>query len=72
MGCRAGNMEMTYNYTVANKGIDTAASYPYTGKAGGSCAFKPSSVGATISSWQQVSGEPVSQYPPCKIYTIFV
>ena len=55
MGCRAGSMVMSYNYTKVNKGIDSAASYPYTGKAS-ACAFKAASVGATISDWEQVSG----------------
>ena len=55
MGCRAGSMVMSYNYTKVNKGIDSAANYPYTGKAG-ACAFKAASVGATISDWEQVSG----------------
>jgi hypothetical protein len=55
MGCKAGNMVMSYNYTIVNKGIDTQMSYPYTGKAG-SCAAKVSTVGAKFSSWVQVSG----------------
>eukprot|EP01052_Picozoa_sp_SAG31_P000760 SAG31_NODE_22_length_33849_cov_13.713096_8_plen_288_part_00 len=56
MGCRAGSMVMAYNYTKINHGIDTAESYPYTGKPG-TCAFKAgSNIGATISGWQQVSG----------------
>ena len=56
MGCRAGSMTSTYNYTVMDKGLDTAAAYPFIGKASGACAFAPSSVGGRISGWHQVSG----------------
>ena len=52
---RAGNMQMSYNYTINNKGIDRATSYPYTGHQG-SCAYKAGAVGATFSGWRQVSG----------------
>ena len=87
MGCRAGNMAMTYvractvhslvcsslsdwdfgvckqNYTVINKGLDTAAAYPWAGKASGACSFTSSSVGGTISGWRQVSGSPDGTAP---------
>ena len=34
MGCKAGDMAMSYNYTIAAGGLDTAASYPFSGKTG--------------------------------------
>lgn len=50
-------MTMSYNYTVNNGGLDTAASYPYVGKTG-TCKYNKADVGAKISGWRQVSGSP--------------
>ena len=59
IGCTGGDMTASYNYTVRNGGLDTAASYPFTGKTG-TCAFKTGApnVGAKFTSWVQVSGSP--------------
>lgn len=41
-------------YVVANKGIDTEASYPYTAKQG-KCHYSTANIGATISSYSDVA-----------------
>jgi len=53
-GCDGGLMDYAFKYIIANKGIDTEASYPYTAQ-DGSCAWNPANVGATISSFTDVS-----------------
>nr|CAM57981.1 silicatein alpha [Geodia cydonium] len=47
-GCKGGNMYDTYLYIVANEGIDTSASYPYSAKQLG-CSYSVSGRGARIS-----------------------
>jgi len=53
-GCDGGLMDYAFKYIIANKGIDTEASYPYTAQ-DGSCAWNPANVGATISSYTDVT-----------------
>jgi len=49
-------MDDAFKYIIANKGLDTEASYPYSNPpATGPCKFKAASVGATISSFTDVS-----------------
>ena len=52
LGCTGGDMVMSYNYSVRNGGIDTAAAYPFTGKTGPRCDYKADSgsVGARSAS----------------------
>ncbi|XP_067950852.1 cathepsin L-like [Watersipora subatra] len=52
-GCNGGNMGLAVDYIISNKGIDTEASYPYTGKQG-TCKFDPKSVGATATGYVKV------------------
>jgi len=52
-GCNGGLMDDAFKYIIANKGIDTEASYPFTGK-NGKCEFKSANIGATLTSYKNV------------------
>jgi len=49
-------MDSAFQYIIANKGIDTEASYPYTAR-DGTCIFNPANVGATISSFKDIQAQ---------------
>jgi cathepsin L len=53
-GCDGGLMTQGMQYIIDNKGIDTEASYPYTAQ-DGTCVFKRSHVGATLTSFTNVN-----------------
>jgi len=53
-GCNGGEMDPAFKYVIANKGIDTEASYPYTATGPNACLFKNNDVGATLSSYHDI------------------
>ena len=48
-------MTAAMQYIIANNGIDTEASYPYTAEDGTSCGYTSASVGATLKSFTNVA-----------------
>jgi cathepsin L len=53
-GCDGGLMTQAMQYIISNKGIDTESSYPYTAQ-DGTCVFKRSAVGATLTGFTNVN-----------------
>jgi len=55
MGCNGGLMTSSFDYIIANKGIDTEESYPYVPQDGTTCKYDPSNIGATLRSYTNIS-----------------
>lgn len=53
-GCNGGLMTQAMEYIIANKGIDSEASYPYTTSGPNQCQFNRANVAATLSSYTNV------------------
>lgn len=53
-GCNGGNPPIAFQYIIRNNGLDSLASYPYTGR-NGQCKFNPSTVQARVASWGYIS-----------------
>jgi len=53
-GCNGGLMDQAFEYIIANNGIDTEESYPYTATGPNPCKFKAANVGATLISYTDI------------------
>ncbi|XP_054278065.1 procathepsin L-like [Macrosteles quadrilineatus] len=56
-GCEGGNTDAAFRYIKENQGIDTEASYPYTGKIKQDCRYNAKNKGASCSGHVDVCGK---------------
>jgi len=55
-GCNGGEPDTAYQYVQQAGGLDPLSDYPYTGE-GGTCQFNQGEVVATVTNYNQISGE---------------
>lgn len=60
MACLGGIMDHSFQYIVHNHGVDTEQSYPYLAHTEKQCRFNPANVGATMTSFVDVSQDELS------------
>jgi len=53
-GCDGGLMTQAMDYIIANNGVDTESSYPYTAQ-DGTCSFSKQNIGGTLKSYTNVN-----------------
>jgi len=54
-GCNGGLMTQAMDYIIANKGVDTEASYPYTAQSSSTCQYSTSNIGSTETAYTNVA-----------------
>jgi len=72
-GCNGGLMDDAFKYIIANKGIDTESSYPYTAATKFDCKYKAADSASTLSNFKDVtSGSETALADAAKITPISV
>jgi len=66
--CNGGWMDNAFKYIIANKGIDTEASYPYEMKSTYNCRYSATNKGASIRSYQDVTSGSESALQNAVVY----
>lgn len=54
-GCDGGLMDNAFKYVIANKGVDTESSYPYTAESSKTCKYNPANNAANITQYTDVT-----------------